>query len=519
MEQEPEKNRILYHILYVIFRMKGTLITLCVLSFVLILFLTYLKTPTYKATAKVLVRLHPQQQLILFRDLATPTQKFAGASETNNLIQILTSQEMAQETVEKFGLDERLRKKRQQPEEIRDIIKLSILDVILYPITLAQDLGFLEKGSRDFHAKAVEDLMKDAEDIQLEGETNVINLGIWEETAKLSSGIANYMAHRLIEKSTELEQTNARDAYNFTKEQLQAAERTLEDSEDALLKFREEIRIVGVEEQKQSKLNQLQLVERQYMTVSSNLSALQAKLNEFRRKIKLQRQLLSNSPIFVNNPVMTKLINSLDNAEIQLAADLEKFSESSKTIRSLKAGAAESQEKIQNQLKAINQSGSAILQSIHPNLANDYAQMTANLSALEAEKRTLEEQMDTLKAEAFSLSVTETEIERLTRRKETKEMIYRNLLAKYSELGVQQVSQMSGYDLDIIDKAYVPENADPDSPNWILVIPIGFIISVILGFGAVFFVEYWDESFKTAHEIEEQLALPVLCTLPRMKLK
>jgi uncharacterized protein involved in exopolysaccharide biosynthesis len=452
MAKRSEKSRILYDLFYVIFRRKGTLISICVISFFLILFLTYLKTPTYKATAKILVRLHPQQQLILFRDLATPSYRVTGANETYNLIQILTSQEMAREVVEKFALDERLRKKREHPENQGDIIKRAIFKAVTDTIGILQDLLQIEKQPHtpNFYAMAVEELIKDAQDIKLEGETNVINLSIWEETPKLSSDIANYMAHRLIEKSTQLEQTNAREAYNFTKEQLKDAERALEDSANALLKYKIKNKIVSVVKQKQSKLDQLHLVESRFISVSNNLSVLQAKLNELKRKIHSKSRLSSNSPIFINNPTRMELINSIESVEI--------------------------------------------------------------------EKRTLKEQMDSLKAEAISLSVMETQLEELTRRKITNEMIYQNLSVKFSELGVQQVSQMSGYDLKIIDKAYVPEDADPDSQNWKVVIVIGYIISIILGFGAVFFVEYWDESFKSAHQIEEQLALPVLCTLPQIRL-
>ena len=68
--------------------------------------------------------------------------------------------------------------------------------------------------------------------------------------------------------------------------------------------------------------------------------------------------------------------------------------------------------------------------------------------------------------------------EEINENEETNEIMYRNLLAKLSELRVQQVSRMSGYDLDIIDKAYVPEDVDPDFPNWKLVIVIGCIISL-----------------------------------------
>ena len=76
---------------------------------------------------------------------------------------------------------------------------------------------------------------------------------------------------------------------------------------------------------------------------------------------------------------------------------------------------------------------------------------------------------------------------------------------------------MSGYDLKIIDKGFVPEDENPDWPKWILVISLGFMGSLLLSFGAIFFIEYWDESFKSPYEIEDCLALPVLCTMPDVK--
>jgi uncharacterized protein involved in exopolysaccharide biosynthesis len=111
----------------------------------------------------------------------------------------------------------------------------------------------------------------------------------------------------------------------------------------------------------------------------------------------------------------------------------------------------------------------------------------------------------------------DAELERLIRRKETDETFYQNLLNKFSELGVQQASQMSGYDLKIIDRAHIPEDASPDSPKLILVMILGFMASLLMSLGAVFFVEYWNESFKLAYEVERQLELPVLCTLPKVR--
>ena len=130
----------------------------------------------------------------------------------------------------------------------------------------------------------------------------------------------------------------------------------------------------------------------------------------------------------------------------------------------------------------------------------------------------LQDMMNTTdRDEAVSFSVKDAELEGFNRRVETNKKLYRNLLDKYSELEVQKAFQISGYDLKIIDKAFVPDDENPDWPKWILVIPLGFMGSLLLSFGAIFFIEYWNESFKSPNEIEERLALPVLCTIPDIK--
>lgn len=517
MEQSPEKNRILYHILYVIFRRKILLSFFCLISFVLIIFFTFLSTPVWEATAKILIRSHPQQQLILFRDLATPVRETSTVNPASNLVQMLTSQEIAQEIVKEFGLDERLRKKTEEPEKLRDVIKQFLFGVIKYPITLAKKIGILEDEPVNFFAEAVEELMEDAQDIELEEATNVINLSIWEQSPSVSSNVANFMAQLLIEKSTEFEQSNARTAYEFTNGQLMTAETALTNAEAELLRFKEKNKIISFEEQKKAKLDELHMVETEFINVKTELAQAQAKLNEMGKEIAAQKKLLIESPMFANNPVMKDLVTLLNNAEIQLSGDLEKYHESSQTVRMLRAQIAESREKIEKELKAIMQSDSATLRSVHSDLPNEYVQLAVNAASLAARKDALQKEMDRIKAEAVSFSAKEAELERFNRRVETNKKLYQNLFDKYSELEVQKASQISGYDLKIIDKAFVPEDENPDWPKWILVIALGFMGSLLLSFGAIFFIEYWNESFKSPNEIEERLALPVLCTVQDIK--
>jgi uncharacterized protein involved in exopolysaccharide biosynthesis len=487
------------------------------MSFVLIIFFTFLTAPVFKATSKILIRSNPQQQLILFQDLATPSREAAQVNPASNLVQILTSQEMAQEVVQKFELDERLRKRVEEPEHLRDVIKQFLLNSIKYPITLAKDLGILEGKPTNYFADAVEEFIEDAEDIELEEDTYVINLSIWERQPKLSSDIANFMSNKLISKSNQLEQVNAQEAYEFTHKQLKDAENALYNSEEKLLRFKEENQIINLVEQINAKLGELHKVESEYIGVKTALAEARAKLDEMRAKIHVQKKHLMNSPSIVENSVIRELIQSQNMAEIKLAGDMEKFSESSIEVKGLKAQASESREKIEKELESITQSESAILRSIHPNLPNEYVNIIANVAALEAKKRSIETELKNLEAEAYSLSLKQTSLERLNRHKHTNEKLYETLLDKYSQLEVQKAFQQSGYDLKIIDKAYIPDDAKPDRPKWILVLPLGLIGSLILSFAAVFFIDYWDESFKLPSEIEERVGLPVLCTVSDMR--
>ena len=93
-EEILDRNKILYNLLYVIFKRKFSLLLFWFISFILIIFFTFLRGPLFDATCKILIQSNPQQQLILFKDLATPGEEGKKIDQAQNLIQILTSQEL-----------------------------------------------------------------------------------------------------------------------------------------------------------------------------------------------------------------------------------------------------------------------------------------------------------------------------------------------------------------------------------------------------------------------------------------
>lgn len=64
----------------------------------------------------------------------------------------------------------------------------------------------------------------------------------------------------------------------------------------------------------------------------------------------------------------------------------------------------------------------------------------------------------------------------------------------------------------IIEEVEFPEN--PISPNKKMNVIIAFLLSLIVGVGLVFLIEYLDNTYKSKEQLEKELDIPVLGTIP-----
>lgn len=74
------------------------------------------------------------------------------------------------------------------------------------------------------------------------------------------------------------------------------------------------------------------------------------------------------------------------------------------------------------------------------------------------------------------------------------------------------VDIMQVENVNVIDTAEVPDK--PIKPNKKTNIAAGFILGVMVGFGIVFLIEYFDNTVKTTEDIKKYLDLPVIGTIP-----
>ncbi len=91
-----------------------------------------------------------------------------------------------------------------------------------------------------------------------------------------------------------------------------------------------------------------------------------------------------------------------------------------------------------------------------------------------------------------------------------KQQIYNSLLSQYEQLRVREAAQANL--ISVVNPAVFPEA--PSKPNKVLYLGLGFIISLISGFGLVLIFENLDTTLFSSEQIIEVARLPMLGRIP-----
>jgi uncharacterized protein involved in exopolysaccharide biosynthesis len=209
-------------------------------------------------------------------------------------------------------------------------------------------------------------------------------------------------------------------------------------------------------------------------------------------------------------------VRELDEAKAQLARAREKYSADhpdvvrlQRTVDGLESsvGAAA---KTGNRREATTHSDNPV-----------YIQVKGQLDALAVERDRMVKRRDELQAKfddyerrmAKSPEV-EREFHSMSRELETAQLEYRQILGKQTEVQVSQnlESERKGERFSMIEPPQMPEK--PISPNRLLIVVMGLLLSLGLGVGAAAAHESFDASVRGPNDIRQLLQVPALASIP-----
>lgn len=513
MKTELSRAEIIDYIVFVIRKRFFLLSAIGFFTFALILFLTYLRTPTWEGISTILIERSSKQTLSIFKDFNIPVRG-SNIADNFNLQDILTGQNMTSQIVDEFALDERLRNKRLYPEQLRSKIKNFIIDIILSPLALLQKIGLLQKGEKNWHDKAVEDFMEDWTDIEAVEGTSTIQIIINGETPALSMDIANRMGELLIEKTQDFTRDGARASYNYLAEQLSNAEEKLSSAELDISTFMKDHDYFFIDEEKKIMMAKLGKFETELLSAGKKGKELEAQLKTITTELEKQKKNIVMSTIIAKNPVANDLQSSLLSMEIKLASLLQEKKIEHPEVMRLSVAIETNKQKLNSIVQHVTQSRTESLNPISQGLIERVITIKADRDANTARRDALENIIRTLRVELYALPEKELEFARLQRVLDLNRTVYQAMRGRLEKLAIEQHTMINEYNIRILDSAYVSQSAESDSPNWLLTIIIGVFLSLVFSLGSIFVVEYFNDTVVFPQDVEKTLTMPLLGSVP-----
>jgi capsular exopolysaccharide synthesis family protein len=277
-------------------------------------------------------------------------------------------------------------------------------------------------------------------------------------------------------------------AKTFLEDQLKQLKLRLETSEQTLLDFAQKEQIVSVTEK-------ASIAEINLTTANEALSKL---ISERIKNEELWKQVASgtatNLPQILSNKPIEELRESRNKLATLYQERLETFKPDYPAMKQLELKIAEIDRQIASETGAIKES----LKAAYENSVSQEQEM--------------QKRIETLRAEVLDFQKRSIQYNILKREVDTNRSLYEGLLQRYKEIDV--AGGAGANNVFIVDKATLPRS--PSSPKIPLNLALALFLGLGAGLGAAFLLEFVDDTFRTAEDLERASGLVTLGIVPKV---
>jgi polysaccharide chain length determinant protein (PEP-CTERM system associated) len=432
----------------------------------------------------------------------------------------------------------------------QEILSRSRLEKIINEFNLHEDL--LKKN----HMEEIIEKMRKKVEVKVQRQ-NSFSVSFEGEDPRTVMMVTNKLAALFIEENLRIREVRVGGTADFIEKELQSMEDRLKKKEYELRIYKE--RNLGqLPQQLDANLRILDQLQQRLKTTSENLRAtedriisLQDQIEEMRELQQHQNELSSPLPssqrsgtprVDVSTIQRTPedpMITQLNALKRDLENTRSKYTENHPDVIDLKRKIAKLEPRVMELLRKeeenIRQRNEAIVESnldrpmptrssVDPTVERRITQYREQLKEnqivakrLNEEVKSLGEQILHYQRRVEDTPKREQEMLQLTRDYDLLKLNYQSLLDKklQAQMAESLERKQQGEQFIILDPARIPEK--PISPDRNKVLLVGSIIGLVAGLGLAWFREMLDKSFHTASDLEENLGIHVLATIPNLK--
>ena len=335
-----------------------------------------------------------------------------------------------------------------------------------------------------------------------------------ETVMKVTNALASYF----IDENLKLREAQAVGTSDFLDAELQNMKARLEAVEDQMKNYRQSY-MGELPEQLDSNLRILDRLQEHSGELQERFSDAKIRLVALQNEAAAPRKEPTTIIIGQDNK---EEINDVNQMKSKLENLLSRYTERHPDVVRLKTRILE----LEEQAKANAQSESSTIDSDNPDqkqpvllsreYQTQYTEITREMRRLEADIQDTKRQISIYKQRVEDTPKREQELLSLKRDYQNIQSSYDSLLARKleAEIAVNMERKQKGEQFKILDPAKLPQK--PVEPNmkklFIMIVGAG----LAFGGGIIFLLEYLDNSFKRPEDVEAELDLPLLCTIPQI---
>jgi len=459
-----------------------------------VLVYTYMATPIYKGTTQLLFELERNQTLNFVQGGAAVIQMKDAAEYFNTQKGIITSRTFADRVVRKMQLD-------QNPYflELKEKRKNSLLSVAIQKIQSV----FPEKAKPDtvnpfpdprFKPEldpGLTDMILANVELETGRMTNLMKINYLADNPAVAASMANGIADTFIEHNLDIRVKPYRDAAEWLSARLVEAKESVANTEKTLQQYREGKGIVSFDTQGNVITQQLQELITQLVQTEGKRQEAEIKYKQIASVINSPEH-LATVPDIMNNLV----IQGLRNEELGIKKQLSELSE--------KFGPKHPQV-----INAYSQ-----LSMVQKNIISEARKML-NAAKTEFEiagsrEVSLRRSIEAQKQEVMALTQKAINFNVLAGESGSNKKFYELLLTKYQEASLS--SGISISNIQIVDSAVIP--GSPVKPKRGQNLLLALMVGLFGGVAVAFFIDYMDDTIKTAEDVDKKLGLAFLDVVP-----
>jgi len=476
----------LRHYFNVINKYKWQVIMMATMVAILAAVITLNMTPIYRATASLLIEAE-QAKAVSFEEIVGLDSNRKEYYLTQ--FEILKSREIAQSVIEKLQLKDHLDFIHQ--ESLLDSLKKSL------PFMPQKDNSSLTQEERDeFALESLIDTFADRLTISPIRKTQLVNISYESSDSKMAALVANTVGETYIEQNLNAKMGLNKKASGWLNNRLTDLQARLNESEEKLQLYREQENLIDIEGVLSLVAKELEQTSQQLVVArndSNKLDSIMRVVNEYGRE---NIEMLSSMSEVTSHRVIEDVKKSQVQVERKVSELAEVFGPLHPKMIAARAELAAVQKNLTTQVRRL------------------VTGIEKNLNTTKRNVQAIEKELVRIRAQYQDVNRKSNEYHQLKREVETNRHIYDTFLSRSKETDV--TSDFTSEVARFTDRAFRP--SEPVKPKKTLIVALAFIVTLGLGVVLAFIHDTLNDTFKSAGDIENKLALRLLGVLPRVEM-